>query len=1095
MRLFNVNPRTFIAIGHDIVVAALVWAFTFSLRWNFELDHATQIILFQTLPVALAVQVGCFVYFGLYQGIWRYASIHDMRLIALSVGVSGIIIPILLLLLRNGLGVPRSIYFLDPLLLILFMCTGRLLYRWWKEKAMGTKGVEPQPVILLGAGNTALSLIDDLNRNPYWYVIGVLDDNPNKVGRQLGGVRILGNWEQLEQIARDSNCKHAVLAVGATNHATRRRVFEMCERAHIKLLVIPDVQELMSGQVKVSQIRYVDVDDLLGRDPVSLDTGGLRQMLEGKSVLVTGGGGSIGSELCRQIARFKPGELIIFELSEFALYRITEDLKRTFPQQKVVPVVGDIKDRARLEEIFEHHRPAIVYHAAAYKHVPILEENNAWQAVRNNALGTRMLADVAARFDIERFVYISSDKAVNPTNVMGATKRLAEMILQYQHSMATLPMVLVRFGNVLGSSGSVIPKFREQIANGGPITVTHPDITRYFMSIPEATQLVLQAGLMGRGGETFVLDMGQPIRIVDLARTMVRLSGYTEAEIPIAFTGLRPGEKLFEELLADNEKTLPTPHPKLRVSRPIDPPGTSWDISVRRWLESNGSVGDAEVRQMLGLWVPEYRPAPLHNPTPDDSSEPAGDTAPAATDAPGASIPPARTPIPAGITAASLTAGKSDRQPVIIPGAALPAAMPASAAAAADAAAETGAAMATAAGLPVTPKTAPVTARQAAGAPGVQPAPAQPFQPSRPAPRVQPALASTTAGFRPAAPFGPLPGTSGTPADIPAIAQATGAIHLPASAPETMTVSTPADFLAEMPERDLSNAPTSHMAGGAPAKSMTSAASTAAQAGSMAGNASIAPPGNTTSPASTGNTASSTTGITPAGSMASNTTDTSPASPTAGSQPAKPPARPALSPAAASFTMAAALLAESRQDDEVQSQEELAALLPDNDNLLARLKRLAQVATHGTEHDEESATRTPAGTQAPAPSAAPTTETAAPSEITAGEPGKTASSNDTTATAEISSALTDATAAASDASTGADPCAEIPCADDPAEEAAPCTEDGSDDHEDCSGTSEDCTGSEDGASDEGCNDSTTTAARPAPRGKASRGRRGRKRRH
>ena len=620
MRLFNVNPRTFIAIGHDIVVAALVWTFPFSLRWNFELDRSTQIILFQTLPAVLAVQVGCFVYFGLYRGIWRYASIHDMRLIAMSVGTSALIIPILLLLWRNGLGVPRS---LNPLLLILFMCAGRLLYRWWKEKAMGAKGVEPQPVILLGAGNAALSLIDELNRNPYWYVIGVLDDNPNKVGRQMGGVRILGHWEQLEQIARDSNCKHAVLAVGATNHATRRRVFELCERAHIKLLVIPDVQELMSGQVKVSQIRYVDVDDLLGRDPVSLDTGGLRQMLEGKSVLVTGGGGSIGSELCRQIARFKPGQIIIYELSEFALYRVTEDLKRAFPEQRLVPIVGDIKDAARLQEIFERHRPTIVYHAAAYKHVPILEENNAWQAVRNNAWGTRVLADVASRFDIERFVYISSDKAVNPTNVMGATKRLAEMILQYQHSMATLPMVLVRFGNVLGSSGSVIPKFREQIANGGPITVTHPDITRYFMSIPEATQLVLQAGLMGRGGETFVLDMGQPIRIVDLARTMVRLSGYTEADIPIAFTGLRPGEKLFEELLADNEKTLPTPHAKLRVSRPIDPPGTSWDISVKRWLESPGPVGDAEVRQMLTLWVPEYKPAPLYPPVATPGANPA----------------------------------------------------------------------------------------------------------------------------------------------------------------------------------------------------------------------------------------------------------------------------------------------------------------------------------------------------------------------------------------------------------------------------------------------------------------------------------------
>ena len=743
MRLFNVNPRTFIAIGHDIVVAALVWTFTFSLRWNFELDRSTQIILFQTLPAVLAVQVGCFVYFGLYRGIWRYASIHDMRLIAMSVGTSALIIPILLLLWRNGLGVPRSLYFLNPLLLILFMCAGRLLYRWWKEKAMGAKGVEPQPVILLGAGNAALSLIDELNRNPYWYVIGVLDDNPNKVGRQMGGVRILGHWEQLEQIARDSNCKHAVLAVGATNHATRRRVFELCERAHIKLLVIPDVQELMSGQVKVSQIRYVDVDDLLGRDPVSLDTGGLRQMLEGKSVLVTGGGGSIGSELCRQIARFKPGQIIIYELSEFALYRVTEDLKRAFPEQRLVPIVGDIKDAARLQEIFERHRPTIVYHAAAYKHVPILEENNAWQAVRNNAWGTRVLADVASRFDIERFVYISSDKAVNPTNVMGATKRLAEMILQYQHSMATLPMVLVRFGNVLGSSGSVIPKFREQIANGGPITVTHPDITRYFMSIPEATQLVLQAGLMGRGGETFVLDMGQPIRIVDLARTMVRLSGYTEADIPIAFTGLRPGEKLFEELLADNEKTLPTPHAKLRVSRPIDPPGTSWDISVKRWLESPGPVGDAEVRQMLTLWVPEYKPAPLYPPVATPGASPAA--LPSAAESKAAPDAGA-TKAPSTTTATTATAPATPRQP---------ASAPATPAASRPAAAPQGATTTAPASAPATAGSS-VTARLAGAAlapAAIEPSPlavsmlrdpvAQPIPVNRQTPAASPAAPDT----------------------------------------------------------------------------------------------------------------------------------------------------------------------------------------------------------------------------------------------------------------------------------------------------------------------------------------------------------------
>ena len=824
MRLFNVNPRTFIAIGHDIIVAALVWTFTFSLRWNFELDRSTQIILFQTLPAVLAVQVGCFVYFGLYRGIWRYASIHDMRLIAMSVGTSALIIPILLLLWRNGLGVPRSLYFLNPLLLILFMCAGRLLYRWWKEKAMGAKGVEPQPVILLGAGNAALSLIDELNRNPYWYVIGVLDDNPNKVGRQMGGVRILGHWEQLEQIARDSNCKHAVLAVGATNHATRRRVFELCERAHIKLLVIPDVQELMSGQVKVSQIRYVDVDDLLGRDPVSLDTGGLRQMLEGKSVLVTGGGGSIGSELCRQIARFKPGQIIIYELSEFALYRVTEDLKRAFPEQRLVPIVGDIKDAARLQEIFERHRPTIVYHAAAYKHVPILEENNAWQAVRNNAWGTRVLADVASRFDIERFVYISSDKAVNPTNVMGATKRLAEMILQYQHSMATLPMVLVRFGNVLGSSGSVIPKFREQIANGGPITVTHPDITRYFMSIPEATQLVLQAGLMGRGGETFVLDMGQPIRIVDLARTMVRLSGYTEADIPIAFTGLRPGEKLFEELLADNEKTLPTPHAKLRVSRPIDPPGTSWDISVKRWLESPGPVGDAEVRQMLTLWVPEYKPAPLYPPVATPSASPAA-------------LPPAADTKPAA------GAGTTKAVPT----------------------------------KTATPATAAVTA------------PATPRQPvSAPA---------TSAASRPAA--APQGATTTAPTSTPATAGSTVAARLAGAAlapaaiePSPLAVSMLRDPVAQP----------------IPVNRQTPAAS---------------------------------------------------------------PAVPDTAPAP---------LAESRQDDAVQSREELAALLPDNDALLARLKHLAQVATRTETADEPVAASaeptTPADSAMPAESVASPTPAA-----------------------------------------------------------------------------------------------------------------------
>jgi FlaA1/EpsC-like NDP-sugar epimerase len=614
MRLLSVNPRTFIAMGFDLVVSALVWTFTFSLRWNFELEPTTKVILLQTLPAVLAVQFSCFVYFGLYRGIWRYASVHDLKLIATAVGVSALVIPILLLLWRYGLGVPRSLYFLNPLLLVLFMCSGRLLYRWWKEKSAWPTGPQARPVLLLGAGSAALSLIDDLNRSASWFVVGLLDDNPNKINRQVSGVRVLGSWDQLEQIARDCNCKHAVLATGSTDHATRRRVFELCEKAHVNLLVIPDLHELMSGRVKVSQMRHVQVDDLLGRDPVQLDTSGLRHMLAGKSVLVTGGGGSIGAELCRQIARFEPLRIIVLEMNEFALYQITEGLYNRYPAVTVVPIVGDIKDERRLTEVFLRYQPTVVFHAGAYKHVPILERDNAWQAVRNNAFGTRVVADVAARFEVEKFVFISTDKAVNPTNVMGATKRLAEMILQYLHRLNSLPVVIVRFGNVLGSSGSVIPKFREQIDRGGPITVTHPDITRYFMSIPEATQLVLQAALMGRGGETFVLDMGEPIRIVDLARTMIRLSGFTEEEIPIEFTGLRPGEKLYEELLADNEKTLATPHAKLRVSRPIEAPGTSWEARTRAWLESAGPYDDDEVRRSLAKWVPEYQPAVVTGP-------------------------------------------------------------------------------------------------------------------------------------------------------------------------------------------------------------------------------------------------------------------------------------------------------------------------------------------------------------------------------------------------------------------------------------------------------------------------------------------------
>jgi FlaA1/EpsC-like NDP-sugar epimerase len=357
----------------------------------------------------------------------------------------------------------------------------------------------------------------------------------------------------------------------------------------------------------VSQIRKVELDDLLGRDPVKLDTTGLREWLGNRVVLVSGAGGSIGSELCRQIARYQPQRIVLLESSEFSLYNIEQEFSRRFPDIPISCIIGDVKDAGRMHQLMSALAPTAVFHAAAYKHVPLMENNNAWQAVLNNVLGTRVIAEAAIAHDVEKFVLISTDKAVNPTNVMGATKRLAELLCQSLQRPDGTQFVIVRFGNVLGSTGSVIPKFREQIAAGGPVTVTHPEITRFFMSIPEAVQLVLQAGLTGKGGEIVVLDMGEPVKIADLARDMIRLSGFGENDIKITFTGLRPGEKLYEEVLAADENSLPTPHPKLRIARARPAPSNLHQELVQ-WLACDLPCDDATVRENLGRWIPEYQP-------------------------------------------------------------------------------------------------------------------------------------------------------------------------------------------------------------------------------------------------------------------------------------------------------------------------------------------------------------------------------------------------------------------------------------------------------------------------------------------------------
>ena len=388
-------------------------------------------------------------------------------------------------------------------------------------------------------------------------------------------------------------------------------------------MTVPSYDDLINGKVTVSQIRNVELDDLLGRSPVTLDNDGLHGLLMGKTVLITGAGGSIGSELCRQIAKFKPERLVLFELNELALYNIEQEFRSSFPDMPMAFVIGDIKHPARLQQVFAQFRPIVVFHAAAYKHVPLMEQENAWQAVQNNVMGTHVLAQTAIEHGVEKFVLISTDKAVNPTSVMGSSKRLAEMVCQaLQQSVSSSKkndpsdkeqktrFMMVRFGNVLGSTGSVIPKFYKQIADGGPITVTHPEITRYFMSLPEAAQLVLQAGLMGgkdANGEIFVLDMGEPVKIADLARDLIRLSGLSTVDIKIVYSGLRPGEKLYEELLATNENTLPTHHAKLRIAQSLTV-DAQWLAELMAWLDEHPVLSDAEVKQWLAKWVPEYTP-------------------------------------------------------------------------------------------------------------------------------------------------------------------------------------------------------------------------------------------------------------------------------------------------------------------------------------------------------------------------------------------------------------------------------------------------------------------------------------------------------
>ncbi len=593
----------------DALLIAFAWNVTYLFRIGFDRwFDARPWYDFWVMLGIIAVYLALFAALRVPQSMWRFSGFGEVKRLTWACLGAGMACAAAVMGLQLY-GVPRSVLALHPLVTLMSVCMVRIGYRMLYEhsRAQITGGdKEVRRALILGAGQAAKRLMAGIHQQG-WIVMGMLDDDPVKQGARIAGVPVLGPLEAVSDRAVLGAATHLIIAMPGGTARQRRRAFELASAAGLPVLTVPSADELRQGNPDLARgVRDIEPEDLLGREPVKLDEQGIDLVLHGKTVLITGAGGSIGSELCRQVARYKPSRLVLFELSEFNLYTIEQELSHAFPELELVRLIGDVKDLAQTQRVFDAWKPRIVFHAAAYKHVPLMEEHNAWAALRNNTLGTHNAALASARAGAERFVLISTDKAVNPTNVMGATKRAAEMVVSaLAAAHPDTRFMAVRFGNVLGSSGSVIPKFKEQIERGGPITVTHPDIIRYFMTIPEAARLVLQAAAIGDSGQVLVLDMGEPVKIVDLARDMIRLAGRSVDEIRIEFTGLRPGEKLYEELLADADTTIPTQIPQLRLAR-LEGRVEAVRALIERAASIDLALDDAEVRAALAATVPEY---------------------------------------------------------------------------------------------------------------------------------------------------------------------------------------------------------------------------------------------------------------------------------------------------------------------------------------------------------------------------------------------------------------------------------------------------------------------------------------------------------
>ncbi|MHB1951570.1 MAG: polysaccharide biosynthesis protein [Acidiferrobacteraceae bacterium] len=558
-------------VAHDLFMVPLAWLGAYWLRFN--LDHVPRSFwsaAVHAIAPVLLLQGASFWYFGLYRGVWRFASLPDMVRIIKAVLVGVGLSALALFLTTRLLSVPRSVFPLDALLLGGLLAGPRFVYRWIKDRSLYVRN--GRRVLIVGAGRAGELLVRDLLHDGSDLIpVAFIDDDPQKIGKEIHGLPVVGSVPTIPETVADLGIHLILIAIAAATSSEVRRIVGVCEQARVPFRILPRTGALVDGAV-VRELRDVRIEDLLGRQSVELDWAAITQGLKGRAVLVSGGGGSIGSELCRQIARLEPSRLVIIEQSEFNLYSIDLEIRRAFPELHFVTVLGDVGDAVIVEQVFSQHVPDIVFHAAAYKHVPLLEEQIR-AAVLNNVFGSATLAAAADRHGCRSFVLISTDKAVNPSNVMGVTKRVAEIYCQTLNQRSRTRFITVRFGNVLGSAGSVIPLFQKQIAAGGPVTVTHPEITRYFMTIPEACQLILQANVIGEGGEIFVLDMGQPIKIRYLAEQLILLSGKRpDEDIPIVYSGLRPGEKLYEELFHSGEQLRETGHAKilLALSREVN---------------------------------------------------------------------------------------------------------------------------------------------------------------------------------------------------------------------------------------------------------------------------------------------------------------------------------------------------------------------------------------------------------------------------------------------------------------------------------------------------------------------------------------------